>query len=123
MATINSITPELTADWDLQLGSDGSLKMLSGSAGIAQNVACACRCFKGGCYFYQDQGIAWFNDALSKKFQRTLIASRITEAALAVQGVSAVKSVLIDGLDSETRTVAGEVQIVTEEGENVAARI
>ena len=38
MATINSITPELTADWDLQLGSDGSLKMLSGTAGIAQNV-------------------------------------------------------------------------------------
>ena len=123
MTPINSITPELTADWDLQLGSDGSLKMLSGAAGIAQNVACACRCFQGGCYFYQSYGIAWFNDALAKKFQRTLIASRIMETSLAVQGVAEVKSVTIDGLDSESRIVTGDVQIVTEEGENVAARI
>ncbi len=121
--TTNSITPELTADWDLQLGSDGSLKMLSGSAGIAQNVACACRCFTGGCYFYQDYGIQWFNDALAQKFQRTLIASRIMEKALAVQGVTAVNSVTIDGLDSETRIVTGEVNIETEEGENVAAQL
>ena len=121
--TTNSITPELTADWDLQLGSDGSLKMLSGSAGIAQNVACACRCFMGGCYFYQDYGIAWFNDALAQKFQRTLIASRIMEKALAVQGVTAVNSVTIDGLDSETRIVTGEVNLETEEGENVAAQL
>ena len=121
--TINSITPALSADWDLQLGSDGSLKMLSGPAGIAQNVSCACRCFQGGCYFYSDLGIAWFSDALAQKFQRTLIASRIMDKALTVQGVTAVKAVTIDGLDSESRTVTGEVQIETEEGENVAAQL
>ena len=60
---------------------------------------------------------------LAKKFQRTLIASRVMEAALAVQGVAEVKSVTIDGLDSESRIVTGAAQIVTEEGENVAARI
>lgn len=123
MATINSITPELTADWDLQLGSDGSLKMLSGTAGVAQNVACACRCFRGGCFFFQDYGIDWFSDALAQKFQRSLIASRLMEKALAVQGVESVDSVTITGLDSDSRTVAGEVKITTQEGENVSAQL
>lgn len=121
--TINSLTPELSDDWDLQLGPDGGLKMLSGTAGIAQNVACACRCFKGGCFFFQDHGIAWFSDALAQKLQKTLIASRVMEAALAVQGVVSVTSVTIDGLDASTRSVTGEVQIETEEAENVSARI
>lgn len=123
MATINSITPELTADWDLQLGSDGSLKMLSGTAGIAQNVACACRCFRRGCFFFQDYGIDWFSDALAQKFQRSLIASRVMEKALTVQGVESVNSVSIAGLDSESRSVTGEVKITTQDGENVAAQL
>ena len=45
------------------------------------------------------------------------------EKALTVQGVESVNSVSIAGLDSESRTVTGEVKITTQDGENVAAQL
>ena len=67
MATINSITPELTADWDLQLGSDGSLKMLSGTAAIAQNVACAVA-FAAGAFSFRTTASTGSVTRLRKNF-------------------------------------------------------
>ena len=116
--TINSYTPELSGDWDLQLDASGNIKMLKGTSGIVQNVCCEGKNFRGGCYYAQDSGIAWFQDALEQKFRRPIIASRLREAAENVQGVQAVESVKIDAMDTATRAVEGEVIIETEEGLN-----
>lgn len=116
------LTPELSSDWDLQVGSDGSLKMARGALAVAQNVSCECKCFKGGCLYFQDHGIDWFTDALGQKLKKTVISARIREAALAVDGVSTVDSVTVDGLTDE-RAVTGNVKITTDRGENVSAYI
>lgn len=119
----NAFTPTLTSDWDLQLGADGNLLMSKGAPAIAQNISCACKNFKGGLWFFQDFGIDWFSDALEQKFRKSLIASRIRQTAQAVEGVRSVDAVNIDDLDTETRTVTGEVLFTTEEGENGRALI
>lgn len=121
--SINSYTADLGSEWDLQVGADGNLKMRSGADAVAQNVSCEGKCFKGGCYFNDQHGIEWFDDALGKKFQKSIIAMRLREAALGVQGVKSVKSVDIDSLDLDARTVTGELHITTTEDENVTARI
>ncbi len=120
---INSYTPDLGTVWDFSVGADGNLKMREGADAIAQNVSCEGKCFKGGCFYYDQHGIDWFTDALGKKFQKSIIAVRLREAALSVQGVESVESVTINALDLDTRTVSGEVVIKTEEDENVTARI
>ena len=120
---VNSYTPELTGDWDLQLDASGNLKMLKGTSGIVQNVCCAGKNFRGGEFYFADSGIAWFQDALEQKFRRPVIASRLREAAESVQGVQAVESVTIDAMDTETRTVEGVIIIETTEGQNGKAII
>lgn len=119
---VNDFTPELSASWDLQVGSDGSLKMARGALAIAQNVSCECKCFKGGCLYFQDHGIDWFTDALGQKLKKTVISARIREAALGVDGVESVDSVSIDGMNGD-REVVGEVKIKTVRKENVSAYI
>lgn len=119
----NSLTPDLGTDWDFHVGADGNLKMKRGAEGIAQNVACEGRCYKGGCCFFQEHGIDWLSDALGLKFQKSIIAVRLREAAQAVQGVKTVESIIVNALDLDTRTVTGEIQITTEDDENVTARI
>ena len=116
--TVNSYTPELSGNWDLQIGADGNLRMLSGTAGIVQNVACAGKSFKGGLYFFAETGIDWFTDALAQKFRRPIIAARLREAAESVQGVQAVETVKVADMDTESRTVSGEIIIETLEGQN-----
>lgn len=121
--SFTNYTPALSADWDLQIGEDGQLLMLRGTEAICQNVANEGRCFKSGLYFFQDHGIDWFSDQLGKKVQRSVIASSLREAALAVDGVSGVRSITINSLDNETRTLTGTIEITTDEGENGRAEI
>ena len=119
----NAYTPTLTADWDIQLDSSGNLAMSKGAQAIAQNISCACKNFKGGLWFFADHGIDWFSDALEQKFRKSLIASRIRQTAQSIEGVETVDAVNIDDLNTETRTVTGEVLFTTTEGENGRAVI
>lgn len=122
--TVNSYTPYLDEkDWDFRVGADGNLKMRSGAEGIAQNVSCEGKCFKNGCFYYADHGLEWMEDTLGSRFQKSLIAVYLREAALATQGVKSVESITIDAFDLAARTVTGEIIIKTIEDENVTARI
>lgn len=111
-------TPTLTADWDLQIGTDGSLRMSKGAYAIAQTIACACKNFRGGLYFFKDSGVAWFSEALGQEYRRSLIIARLRETAQAVEGVKTVDEIAIDDLDIKTRTIHGEIFFTTEGGEN-----
>lgn len=116
-------TPALTPEWDLQLGADGSLKMLTGTEAISQNIANECRCFRGGLFYYQDHGVPWLNDVLAQKFQRVLLVSRLREAVLYAISADQLKEISLESFDSSTRTVRGQIKFVTKEGENVVAQI
>lgn len=111
-----NFTLALTSDWDIYVAPDGSLATLDGINATCQNVANECRCFKGGLYFYQEHGIAWFEDQLGKKLDKSLVLSRIREAALNVVGIGQIKSIDFESYDSETRTFHGRIELITENG-------
>ena len=116
-------TPKLTADWDLQLASDGNLAMADDALAVAQNISCACKNFKGGLYFFATSGIAWFSDALAHKLRRSLIASRLRDTALQVEGVASIDQITIDTIDPDTRTVTGSILFTATDGTNGRAYI
>lgn len=116
-------TAKLSPDWDLQVGPDGNLQMLKGTEATCQNIANECRCFKGGLFYYQEHGIAWFNDQLAQKFRRSLIVSRLREAALNVVSAERIKNIDIKAFDTSTRTVIGQIEILTEDGVNAIAQL
>lgn len=116
-------TPKLNEDWDLQIGADGNLKMLTGIEATSQNIANECRCFKGGLFYYQDHGIAWFSDQLGQRFQRALLVNRLRDAALNVIDADRLRNIEIESYDVQERTVKGRMEILTKEGENAVAHI
>ena len=111
-------TLALTDDWDIYVAADGSLATKTGIDEVCQNVANECRCFKGGLYYYQEHGIAWFEDQLGKKLDKALVESRIRNAALFVVGVGQIKNIRFEEYDSETRTYHGRIELITEGGES-----
>lgn len=116
-------TLALGADWDLTIGADGGLGILSGDAATLQNVSNECHCFTGDLFFFADHGIAWFGLQLGQKVQKSMLAARLREAALYVPAVQAVDSVEIESLDNSTRTLRGTITIVTTGGTNGAATV
>ena len=108
----------LTEDWDLNVGSDGGIRMLRGKDAILQEVANRCRCFRRDLFYYQSTGIDWASDQLGKKPAVSVVSARLREAALAVEGVSKVKSVTIEEMDKQTRTLRGKIEIETKDGED-----
>lgn len=111
-------TLQLGADWDLTIGADGGLGILTGDGATLQNVANEGRCFSGDLYFFSDHGIDWFGLQLGQKVQQGMLASRIRDAALYVPSVMAVDSVTIDSLNNSDRTLRGTVKVVTTGGTN-----
>lgn len=111
-------TLALTDDWDIYVADDGSLATKKGINATCQNVANECRCFKGGLYFFQDHGIAWFEDQLGKRLDKAIVEGRIRNAALYVVGVGQIKSIKFESYDTVTRTYHGRIELITEGGES-----
>lgn len=114
----NSYTPKLDENWDLCLDSNGNLKMLSGAEATAQNVCNECRLFKHDAYFRYEDGIDWFNDQLGKQVQVAVVTNRLRKAAQSVTDVKKVRSITINNLDKNSRTLRGTVDIETVWGTN-----
>ena len=114
MHTENTLA--LSPNWDLSFDSNGDLRMLSEAEAIAQNVCNECRLFLRDAYFRNDEGIDWFTDQLGKPLQMSVVTSRLREAALRVPGVISVRSINLEEIDQETRTLHGTIEIETEYG-------
>lgn len=111
----------LTPDWDLDFDANGNPKMLTGLEAVCQNVSNECRLFLHDAYFRYEDGTDWFTDQLGLPIQRSVIASRIRDAALSVDGVLNVQSVEIEELDQKTRILHGTVYLETVYGNGTSS--
>ena len=116
-------TLALGTDWDLTIGADGGLGVLTGDEATLQNVSNEGRCFVGDLFFFADHGVDWFGLQLGRKVQESILAARLREAALYVPAVRSVESVELESLDNSTRTLRGTLKIVTTGGTNGAATV
>ena len=78
-----------TDAWDLTLDSGGNIATGTGSYAIAQNVANAVRLFTNDAWYAPDEGIPHFMVELGTLPEQSVVRSRVTQAALGVDGVVA----------------------------------
>lgn len=105
--------------WDLVLDANGNIALADDPYSRAQDVASACRLFKGELWYDTSSGIPYFEDILGKRPPASLIKAKLEEAALTVPGVSSVRVTL---QSFENRKLSGQVLFTdSENNENQVA--
>lgn len=110
----------LTPDWDLDFDGNANPKTLTALEAVCQNVSNECRLFLHDAYFRYEDGTDWFTDQLGLPIQRSVLSSRLRDAALRVEDVLSVRSIEINELDQDTRTVHGIINIETVYGDGTS---
>lgn len=102
--------------WDLTVDSVGRVKLASGAAATAQNVANEARLFTKDAYFAQERGIPHFAVELGKRGSTAPLRSHLRKAALLVDDVAEVTSVNAEV--PEGRKITGDIRFRTAEVED-----
>lgn len=85
MATTLFLMPDT---WDLALDVNGNIATATSTYQRAQDIASACRVFRGDIYFNQNDGIPYKEEILGKnKYPLGLYQSELHKAAMSVDGV------------------------------------
>lgn len=110
-------TAYLNEDWDIELESDGSIKMCKDDIyAVMQNCCNEIRLWLHDAYFKYDTGTDYAN-ILAHKFNKIRLVSAFKKAIARVSTDIIVKDIIIDDIDLESRKVTGMIKIQYE-GEN-----
>lgn len=104
-----------TDAWDLVLDANGNIAVASEPYALAQDVASAVRTVLGEVYYNTQLGVPYFEDVLGKLPPTALLIELINAQALTVPGVVSVQTI-ITGFTS--RTVSGQIQFTTDQGDS-----
>ena len=96
-----------TVLWDLVLDASGNIAVASDPYSVAQDVASACRTFKGEVWFDTTLGIPYFDQILGHNPPLSLIKQQLADAALTVPGC---KNPVVFIAAAARRTITGQVQ-------------
>ena len=99
--------------WDLVLDANGNIALATEPYARAQDVASACRLFRGELWYDTAAGIPYFEDILGKSTPASLLKAKLEEAALTVPGVGNVQIVL---QSLENRKLSGQILFTDAEG-------
>lgn len=111
-------TLQLDGSWDVTLDGVGRIALAGGDDATAQNVANEARLFTEDAYFIQDKGVPHFIVDLGRRVSSSVLRSYLRRAALSVPDVQEVLSVEITDFEPATRTLTGDIQFTTVEGES-----
>lgn len=100
--------------WDLIVGADGNIAVASPPYALAQDAASAIKTFLGECYWSTTVGVPYLSEILGKNIPLPLLKQQLIVAALTVPGVVSAQ-VFISRITD--RTLSGQVQVVSEDGQ------
>lgn len=108
--------------WDIELNSNGDLKLAKSPYADAQNVANAIRLFTRDAFLAQKKGVPHFDLDLAHMPAFSAVRAVYRKNARAVENI---RDVVINNLrvDNDTRTLNGVIIATTEDGENVSVEI
>ena len=115
-------------EWDLILDDGGQIVDTAGAYGIGRSVAHAGRRCTGGAYYFRVRGIVDLPLDLGRKLNKRMICAEYESAAVGVDGVLSANlldvtlahgGVAVTGEQLTDRTLTGDLEIVTENGETV----
>lgn len=96
-----------TQIWDLCLDSSGNIARATDPYSVAQDVASACRCFTGECWYDTARGIPYFQQVLGKFPPLPLVKNLIAKAAATVPGCH---DPVVFFISFDRRALVGQVQ-------------
>lgn len=107
-------TAYLNDNWDIELESDGSIKMCTDDIyAVMQNCCNEIRLWLHDAYFKYDVGTDYAN-ILAHKFNKIRLVTAFKQAIARVSTDIIVKDIIIDDIDVDTRKVTGLIKIVYE---------
>ncbi len=104
--------------WDLALDASGNIAVATEPYAQVQDAASAVRVFQGEAYYNTTLGVPYFTDVLGRRQPTQIMRARAQLAAMTVPGVIDATAILTPLPD---RTLGGQIQIRTEQGEQVIA--
>lgn len=99
--------------WDLIIDAAGNIAVADNPYALAQDVASACRLYKGELFYNKQPGVP-YKQILGKVPNLALLKANLEAAARTVPGVTKAKCV-IAGVSG--RTVTGQIQITDKIGQ------
>lgn len=112
MTMFNTLLLDQTT-WDLVIDAFGNIAVAEPPYALAQDVASACKLFKGELLYDVEQGIPYFDEILGHGPPIELVSSYLEIAAKTVPGVVSAHADLSLGAD---RKVSGILQFTSELG-------
>jgi hypothetical protein len=111
-----------TDKWDIELNSNGDLKLVKSPYADAQNVANAIRLFTRDAFLAQNKGVPHFELDLGRMPAFSAVRSVYRKNARAVENI---RDAVIQNLrvDNDTRALTGIIIATTEDGQNVSVEI
>lgn len=107
--------------WDLVVDVDGNIAMASDSYAIAQDVASACRLWKGEARYDTTRGMPYEQSILGQMPPMSMLNRWFETEAETVPEVEAVQVVL--SFDRTSRQLGGQIQITQTSGETTTLNL
>lgn len=102
-------------NWDLTLDVSGNIAIATDVYQQAQDVASACRTFRGDLYYNQDEGIPYDSEILGTTgFPLALYKMYLEEAAISVDGVVSAQAIV---QTNDRRNAIGAITFTNEDNE------
>jgi hypothetical protein len=99
--------------WDLVLDAQGNIAMAAKPYAIAQDVASACKLFKGELWFGKTKGIPYWGNILGLRPPLSFIKAQLVKAALTVPEVVQARCIIVSFVN---RQISGQVQVIDQDG-------
>jgi len=104
--------------WDLVLDVDGNIAIAAEPYALAQDAASAIKTYLGEPYWDTTVGVPWLQQVFGKNPSLQVVKALINAAAASVPGVTSAQCFISSAGE---RTIAGQVQVRSEETGQVAA--
>lgn len=99
--------------WDLVVDASGNIAAAEDPYAVAQDVATACKLFKGELWYGRTQGVPYWSSILGYRPPLSFVKAQLVRAALTVPRVVQARCIIASFVG---RQIAGQVQVIDEDG-------
>ena len=107
--------------WDLMIDAFGNIAKADNPYARAQDVASACKLFKGELWYNTDKGIPYFQSILGYRPPLALLQNEYNQAALSVDGVAQANA-SFNRIESD-RVLSGQLKFIDTDGQAAGIKL
>lgn len=104
-------------EWDLTVDAFGNIALAGTPYAQAQDVACACRLWRGEARYDTTRGVPYESEILGQRPPPSLLSGWFETEALTVSGIENAVAVL--QFDNRQRSLGGQIQLTLSSGDEI----